>query len=169
MEKHLPAKYGTVMVIVMACVAFGPNLVKGCETLGRQRLYGLRTARGETETNTFEELGKVLRDRVPPTATVVVPHKRGRQFAFYSGRNTIEATPALRYVNLRGPVYVLEQGENSVNDFLRRNRLMMGNVIDGALGRLDWRGRMQREWALHEVVIIKRPAATKPAVASAGE
>jgi hypothetical protein len=170
MEKHLPPKWGLVMVVLMTGVAFGPNLVKACETLTRQRLYGYRTAHGTSETNTIEQLGATLREKVGPDATVVVPHKRGRQFVFYSGRRMVEATPVLRYPALKanGPVYVLDQGESSVPDFLNRNRLAAGPVIASAPGRIDWRGRQQKEWSLHPVT--KKPGA-KPTTrrATAGD
>lgn len=160
MERHLPPKAGLVMVVVMTIVAFAPNVVKICETIGRQRVYAHQTARGNSETTTVERLGAVLADRVDAGGTVVVPHKRGRQFAFYSGRRVLEATPVLKFNGLPGPVYVLEQGEASVVDFLKRNRLAMGPAIATEPGRLDWRGRQQHDWALHAVA--KKPATTAP-------
>jgi hypothetical protein len=160
MEQHLPEKWGLVMVVVMTCVAFGPNVVKVCETIGRQRAYAYRTWHGESETNTVERLGQVLREHVEPGGTVVVPHKRGRQFAFYSGRRVLEATPILKYKGLPKPVYVLDESEGSVKSFVKRHKLAVGPTIASEPGRIDWRGRPQPAWTLH--AIGRTPATTKP-------
>lgn len=164
MERRLPGRWGTGMVVVMTIVAFVPNLAKVCETIGRQRVYAYRAAQGNTETTTVQRLGAIIRESVEPDATIVVPHKRGRQFAFFSGRRVMESTPVLKFKGMPGPVYVLEQSEASVNDFLKRNHLALGPAIITEPGRIDWRGRQQKNWALHAVT--KKPA-TAPTTTTA--
>jgi hypothetical protein len=149
--RYMRGKWGMLAVGVMTVVAFGPNLVKVCETIARQRVYAYETGRGRSETNSVERMGKAIALNVKVEGTVVVPHKRGRQFAFYSGMRVIEATPVLRYRGLAKPVYVVEESEGSVALFMKKQKLEMGPALATEPGGLDWRGREQKEWGLHEV------------------
>lgn len=164
-EKHTWPRVGMAVVLAMTSVSFGSNFLKDCETVSRQRVYGYRTSKGATETTSVEEIGRILRDRIDGRGTVVVPHKWARQFVFYSGCKVVEATPVLKYQPLERPVYVLDRGEQSVADFLKRNRIVLGEVLAAVPGRADWRGKQQNQWVLS--AISGRRAASAPSTSVA--
>jgi 4-amino-4-deoxy-L-arabinose transferase-like glycosyltransferase len=151
-ERRLPAKFARWAIPVALAAAFVPNLIKIAETAYRQRAYGAVASRGQSETDGFAELARVLPAHVPPGATVIAPRKQARVVTYYTGLRVVDAAPTLSLASIPGPVYVLDQNEGTVTRLVEREHVRLGPALAVVRGRTEWRGKRVPDWTLRQIV-----------------